>query len=358
MSDPLRLVLLGALVLVSAFFSGSETAVFSLSRAKRQKLAASDKPTDRRILNLLAKPRRLIATILVGNELVNIAAGAVATRLGERHFGGYGKIAAEVITTLLLLPLVLLIGEITPKSIALKVSEQWASVAARPIALFAWIIAPLRWLVRGLSEFFLWILRARPPARDEGLREEEFRALVDVGSEEGELEATERRLIHNVFEFGDKTVAQVMTPAERIFALSYGLPMARLVDLVMQQRVSRIPIYRGRRDNVVGVLMAKDLIGYSRGLWRGATLGQLLRPPFYVPKTTKLDRLFRQMQRRKTHLALVVDEYGRTVGLVTMDDLLGELFSAIAEDQPAAPPPARAAEGSGPQPDTDPGTPA
>jgi putative hemolysin len=329
---PIRLILLGLLILVSAFFSGSETALFSMSRAKRQKLAATGDPTSRLILRLLAKPRRLIATILVGNELVNISAGAVAAGLGEQTLGQFGRTVAEVLTTLLLLPFVLLVGEITPKSIAVKASEGWARFAARPIALFAWVCAPLRWLVRGVSEVLLLLLGSRPPQRDEGLKEEEFRALVDVGSEEGELAQTERQLIHNVFEFGDKTVAQVMTPAGKLFALSYDLPMARLVDEVVRQRFSRIPVYRGRRDNIVGVLLAKDLVGYARGQWRGArTLGDLLRPPFYVPKTTKLDRLFRQMQRRKTHMALVVDEYGRTIGVVTMEDLLEELFGAIAE---------------------------
>src|SRR5262245_40655527 len=299
MTHTQRLILLGALLFLSGFFSGSETALFSLSRAKRQKLAAANDGTSRRILRLLGKPRRLIATILVGNELVNISSGAVAARLGEDVFSRYGLLPAEIITTLCLLPIILLVGEITPKSIALKIGESWAGVAARPSALFAWIVSALRLLVQGLSSMLLFLVRARPPARDEGLKEEEFRALVDVGSEEGELEQTERQLIHNVFEFGDKTVAQVMTPSPKIFAVSYDLPMARLVQEVTRQRVSRIPVYRGRKDNIVGVLLAKDLVGYARGHWRSVrTLGDLLRAPFYVPKSTKLDRLFRQMQRR------------------------------------------------------------
>jgi CBS domain containing-hemolysin-like protein len=334
MTHTQRIVLLCALILLSGFFSGSETALFSLSRAKRQKLAAGGDGTSRLILRLLGKPRRLIATILVGNELINVASGAVAARLGEDALGHHGLMTAEIVTTLCLLPIILLVAEITPKSIALKTGEMWSRVAARPIALFAWIAAPLRLLVQGISSVLLFLVRARPPARDEGLKEEEFRALVDVGSEEGELERTERQLIHNVFEFGDKTVAQVMTPSGKMFALSYDLPMARLVEEVTRQKYSRIPIYRGRRDNIVGVLLAKDLVGYARGLWRGArTLGDLLRQPFYVPKTTKLDRLFRQMQGRKTHLALVVDEYGRTVGVVTMEDLLEELFGEIADEK-------------------------
>ncbi len=341
-----HLVLVAGLLLLSGFFSGSETALFSLSRAKRQKLAASGDPTSKLILQLLKQPRRLIATILVGNELVNISLGAVAARLGEEKLTMFGHVTAQILTTLAVLPLILLVGEITPKSIALKVSEHWARWAVRPIALFAWIAAPMRWLVRGISEVVLVILRARPPTRDDALREQEFRALVDVGSEEGELKATERRLIHNVFEFGDKTVAEVMTPGTKMFALSYDLPMARLVAEVTRQRFSRIPIYRGPRDNIVGILLAKDLVGYSHGQWRVArTLGDLLHPPFYVPKTTKLDHIFRQMQRRKTHLALVVDEYGRTVGLVTMEDLLHELFGALVDEKAPSASGERASDG-------------
>src|SRR5262249_18330822 len=246
-----------------------------------------------------------------------------AARLGEDVFSRYGLLPAEIITTLCLLPIILLIGEITPKSIALKIGESWARVAARPIALFAWIAAPLRLLVQGLSSMLLFLVRARPPARDEGLKEEEFRALVDGGSEEGELEQTERQLIHNVFEFGDKTVAQVMTPSGKMFALSYDLPMARLVEEITRQKYSRIPIYRGRRDNIVGVLLAKDLVGYARGQWRGArTLGDLLRQPFYVPKTTKLDRLFRHVQGRNTHLAVGVDASAGTRSVATLVLLL------------------------------------
>jgi putative hemolysin len=333
-SHAVRLALLAALLLLAGFFSGSETALFSLSRAKRQKLAAAGDSTGRLILRLLSKPRRLIATILVGNELVNISLSAVATTLGGHTFGRFGRPVTEILTTLAILPVLLLFGEITPKSIAIKTSEGWSRLAGPPIALFAWIAAPLRWLVQGASSVLLYAIGSRPPARDEGLKEEEFRALVDVGSEEGELEATERQLIHNVFEFGDKTVAQVMTPASRMFALPFDLPMARIVEEVTRQRFSRIPIYRVRRDNIVGVVMAKDLVGYARGQWRGArTLGDLLHQPFYVPKTTKLDRLFRQMQGRKTHLALVVDEYGRTIGVVTMEDLLEELFGAIVDEK-------------------------
>jgi putative hemolysin len=175
-----------------------------------------------------------------------------------------------------------------------------------------------------------------------------------VGSEVGELQVAERRLIHNVFEFGDTTVGKVMTPADRVFALPYDIPLGRLVEAVGVERYSRVPIYktvkrpprRGaggtqsikapqRSDNweVMGILLAKDLVGYARGQLEGHTIADLLHPPLFVPRTTKCDRLFREFQRRKTHLALVVDEYGKLAGLVTMEDLLEELFGEIADEK-------------------------
>src|SRR5262249_16653849 len=176
------------------------------------------------------------------------------------------------------------------------------------------------------------------PAR--AIDEAEFRALVDVGSEEGTLEAAERRLIHNVFAFGDRTVAEIVTPVKKVVSLSYDLPIARLVAEVARAGFSRIPIHRGRKEDIIGILFAKDLVGTSTGRLKGRSVKDLLHPPMYVPKTTKCDRLFREFQRKRTHLALVVDEYGRLVGLVTMEDLLIALFAPIRDDKALASAPA------------------
>jgi CBS domain containing-hemolysin-like protein len=162
---------------------------------------------------------------------------------------------------------------------------------------------------------------------------------VDVGSEEGELQIAERRLIHNVFEFGDTAVGKVMTPADKVFALPYEMPLGRMVEAISEQRYSRVPIYRGRGGRrgapieVVGVILAKDLVGYAERSLEGHTIADLLHPAVFVPRTTTCDRLFREFQRRKTHIALVVDEYGRLAGLVTMEDLLEELFGEITDEK-------------------------
>jgi putative hemolysin len=235
---------------------------------------------------------------------------------------------------------------VTPKTVALSIAEAWGRFAARPLAVLALVLTPVRLILTAIAGVLTRLVGSPAGAtRPKPIDEAEFRALVDAGSEEGELEATERKLIHNVFQFGDRTIAEIMTPAAKVFSLAYDLPFVRLLKEVARSGLSRIPVYRGKKDEVVGILFAKDLVGVSTGRLKGRTLKDLLRQPMYVPKTTKCDRLFREFQRTRTHLALVVDEYGRLVGLVSMEDLLVALFGPIREEKKsqgmaaAAPPP-------------------
>jgi putative hemolysin len=359
MSEPLLFYVLAiaALLLSSAFFAGSETALFSLGRVAREALTSREDRASKRVLALLEHPRRLIVTIIVCNELINIGNSSLAATLTARVLPRLPEIAQVVVATAVMLPLILFLGEMTPKSIALRSGEGWARLVAWPLTLLQWAIAPVRMVVQSISSMVLWLVGARPMTREEGLREEEFRALVDVGSEEGELQVAERRLIHNVFEFGDNTVAKVMTPAEKVFALPYDMPMGRMVEQIAVQRYSRVPVYQAQRQKlarnperrpaptpqqrgameVVGILYAKELVGYAWGALEGHTVQDLLHPVLFVPRTTKCDQLFREFQRKRTHIALVVDEYGRLAGLVTMEDLLEELFGEIADEKEGRP---------------------
>lgn len=360
-----RLVPIALLLAASAFFSGSETAFFSLSRIKREAMQARSDAFDRVVLRLLASPRRLMVTLILCNELVNVGISSLMAGIGAKtlpllgHRVGLGSpawssVLATVGTVVVTVPILVLVGEMAPKTLAIRLGERWARGSARLLELCGYVVAPVRWVLRLVSDTVLNLLGGEPPSKQEGLREEEFRALVDVGEQEGELEKAERRLIHKVFEFGDRTVNEVMTPAARVFAVPYEMPLGRIVEMVSQAPYSRVPVYRrgGKaqerttHDQVVGVLHAKDLVGYARGHLEGHTLQELLRPAFFVPRSTKCDRLFREFQKRKTHLALVVDEYGRLAGLVTMEDLLEELFGEIVDEKesarPAMPTPPRA----------------
>ncbi|MSP62372.1 MAG: HlyC/CorC family transporter [Myxococcales bacterium] len=342
-----RLLAIGALLIASGLFSGTETALLSLSRVKREAMATRDDGRDRAVLKLLSDPRRLIITIILCNELVNVAFSTLAASVGEQALHRVGvrdHLWVTIATAAVSVPLLAMVGDITPKTVALKAADRWARIAAAPLTLFTWLMAPIRAVVRVLSDVLIDLLGGHPPSKDEGIREAEFRALVDVGEQEGEVELAERRLIHNVFEFGDRSVGEVMTSNERLFTLPYEMPLGRLVLAVAHSRYSRVPIVRkgavppppkgGRRvEEVVGVVYAKDLVGYARGHLEGHTIQDLLRPAYFVPRSTKCDRLFREFQRRKTHIALVVDEYGGLVGLVTMEDLLEELFGEIVDEK-------------------------
>jgi CBS domain containing-hemolysin-like protein len=196
------------------------------------------------------------------------------------------------------------------------------------------IVTPIRVVVAAAAGLLLRPLgesaRTRP-VRD--LSEAEFRGLVDAGTRQGQVDARERRLIHRVFEFNDKNVGQVMTPRDRIFALAYDLPAQRLVKEIAARGFSRVPIYQKSVDNIRGILNAKDLVRAAAGQPLGRPLGDLLHEPLFVPRTTPVKRLFLTFKQKKVHMAIVVSEYGKVLGLVTMDDLLAQIFGVLRDER-------------------------
>lgn len=328
-----RILVMVVLLLFAAFFAGSETALFSLSRVQRERLTRSPSSADRYVATLLGNPRRLIATLLVGSEILAVTFAALASTVARAVFPAASDAWLVFVTALFAVPLLLVLGEITPKTIGLRAAESWSRLTARPLGAFTVLVTPLRVVLEAIAGLVSRVFGAEKAEGPAAIGEAEFRALVDAGSAEGALEATERRLIHNVFAFGDKTVSEIMVPASKVVTLSYDLPILRLVAEVAKTGLSRIPIHRGRKEEVIGILFAKDLVGSSTGRLKGRTVKDLLRPPMYVPKTTKCDRVFREFQRQRMHLAMVVDEYGRLVGLVTMEDLLVSLFGPIREEK-------------------------
>ncbi len=332
------ILLLVALVGASAFFSGTEVALFSLRRVERERMVRSERRSDQLVVRLLSRPRRLIATILVGNEFVNVSVSVTAAAIIHQMFAGAGELGLTFMATALALPLLLFLGEITPKTVAFKIAPSWSRIASRPLHVFGIAIAPVRAVVRLIADLIMRpfggaTLQSVP--RD--LSEDEFKALVDAGSAEGEVDARERRLIHRVFELGDKTVGEVMTPREQVFALPYDLPIARLVHEIAARGYSRVPIYQrsadGGRGVVRGIAYARDLVLPGIGLEQPGRLADVLHEPIFVPRTLRAERLFRMFKARQKHMAIVVDEYGNLAGLVTMEDLLEELFGEIRDER-------------------------
>ena len=223
-------IVVGVLLAASAFFSGTEVAMFSLRRVDREQMARSKRRVDKLVHALVSRPRRLIATILIGNEIVNVSISSSMAAASDRIFAGRSELAVALLSTAMVLPLVLLLGEVTPKTVAIKTSTGWSRTAARPLWWFGIAVTPIRVVVRAIADVVLRPLgvRSSRAAASKAISEDEFRALVDAGSAEGEVDPRERRLIHRVFEFGDKTVAQVMVASERSFLPAYNLPSGRM----------------------------------------------------------------------------------------------------------------------------------
>lgn len=309
-------IVVGLLLLISATLAASETALFALVRLEHTRERLGD-AVQRSLDRLTARPLESLLVIIGFNEAANVFAECLATTFLLMWLGPIGAIIAVP----LMLVVVLLFCDITPKTFALGFPAAVARVSARPLAAIAAVIHPF-------ARFFG---SAVPPPRPEPVSEEEFKALLQVGETYGQVEPHERELIHKIFDFGARRVAEVMTPRDKIFSLDIDTPPERLMSEVASGHFTRDPVYRGKPDNIVGILHVKDLI--TRRLEpTPPRLERLLRPASFVPPGKPLGEMFDEMRRGRFQLAVVVDEYGRVLGLITLEDLLEELFGEIRDE--------------------------
>lgn len=326
------LVLSVILLCCYAFFSASETALFSLSRVYVHRLRESGGSSARKIIDCLRSPRDLIVTILLGNEFMNVSISIVVASLVST-LPYFSTEMETVLAIAILTPVIMIFGELIPKSIALNYAEQLAPVLIVPIQAFYRSIAPLRVVLTWIAERVVFLFGGRGALDTPMIMEQEFRRLVDLGRKQGALEEEEREIIHNVFEFTDKVVRDIMTPAEKIFALPTDMPYERLIEEVKSTQYSRIPFYEGASTNFVGVLHVRDLFSFSRRRSSGvdADLRILLMRPLFVGEATPLEELLKDFQRTQLHMAIVRNSRDEVTGLVTMDDVQEELFGEIEE---------------------------
>jgi len=327
LKDIVLLVLLALSLLLSAFFAGSETALVSLSRIDLQRLREKG---DRRAVilrNLKSHTSRLLATILIGQNLFITSASALATLLATAWLGEtYGAVAAIIFSTIVLF----IFAEMTPKSIA----------AASPVSISRAVAVPMAWTMRLLSPFVNVLVKVSTgmlrlfgiPEKAPTLTEEEMKSLFNLGAEEGVIHGDERKLLHKVLEFGDKTVREIMVPRTKVIALPETAKFDDVRLVLHEHKLSRLPVYRGSLDNVVGILNAKDLFDLADEAEKNFVLGRYLDPPFLVPEFKRAEDLFREMRRRRTHMAIVVDEHGGTAGIATIEDAIEELLGPIQDE--------------------------
>jgi putative hemolysin len=265
----------------------------------------------------------------VGNECINITASALAASLCISLLGNQGKWLAVAIMT----PLILLFGEVLPKTIAVSKSEQFSLRVAQPLSIFAAVIFPVRWIIRQVVDWITSLLGPHTKPDESIYHEEEFKELVEVGHREGVLETEEREMIHKILGFSDTLVSSIMIPRPLMFTLPYDLDMTSLINEIKEQHFSRIPIYKQEKNNFIGVLYAKDLLAVKASEVPSSTpVEHILRPPYLVPQDKKIPDLLKEFQDKRIHLALVVNEHGSTVGMVTMEDLLEEIFGEIYDE--------------------------
>ncbi|MBW8058196.1 MAG: hemolysin family protein [candidate division NC10 bacterium] len=322
------------LLALSAFFSASETALFSLSRLRLQRLSQTEPERGGRVLKLLERPTRTIVTILIGNELVNVTASVTMTSLVLYLWGPQ----MTWLAVLFMLPLILIFGELTPKTAAFAYAERVSSLVARPLTLFSLLITPLRAVIRRVVDLCLRALGVPTALGPSGISEEDFKVILDVGRQEGVVEPTEHKMIERVLAFAEVRVRQVMTSRNDIFCLDVNLTFDETIEQVKTAAFSRIPVYHETVDRIVGILHAKDLLQVKAEGSPPPTLSPLLHPPFFIPETTRIDTLLKEFQRRRQHMAIVVNEYGATAGVVTLEDLLEELVGEIIDEFDQVPP--------------------
>ncbi len=331
------LLALVTLLAASAFFSGSEVALFSLDRHTLDELENERGGSGRAIRRLLEDPRRLMATILVGNELVNITVSVVGGEVISEVYKQVlpGEVSAPAwLNVLLITPALLLFGEMTPKAIAVRLGRSWARWAAVPLSLFMTLVSPLRIVLQGIASVLLSPFGALPDPLPQLLQENQFRALVDQGRRQGTLDHGEAELIHRVFDLSDTPVSRIMTPRNDVQSISLATPLSEVLESVRESRFSRMPVHMGDPDSVRGVLLTKDLLRFR---WEDAeftprTLERALKPVAFVPPGKTAGSLLRDFQKSRQHMAVVIDEFGAMLGIVTMQDLLEELFLATPEE--------------------------
>jgi CBS domain containing-hemolysin-like protein len=329
--DPARLLApdmaarLGLQILLlcgSAFFSGSETALFSLSRVDLQQLRQRRHPHAATLHELLDEPRRLIVSILCGNEVVNIASVSNMTGI---LVALYGEAKAGWITVGLMLPVLLLVGEVTPKTIAVSDPRRVsADFVARPMSVWVRLVAPLRWVIRSVSDrITTWIVGPKR-TREHILKLDEFKSLVEDFAEAGEIKASSRALIHNLLAAATTEIVAVMTPRSSTAFIDADEGLAGALETFGRVRHWRIPVYRGHRDNLVGFLYAEDVVRLKLEGEDASTTGleDVLRPPIVVPLTKKVDEMFDFFRRNDTRAAAVLNEFGGVAGFITMNDVL------------------------------------
>ncbi|WP_457622805.1 hemolysin family protein [Persephonella sp.] len=323
----ISLLLIFILLVLSAFFAAIESSFFSMDWLKIKRMAKEGNKAAKIADYIRSRPKELVTTFLIGNELVNITASAIMSGLVIEHLGEKYLFLAIITMTILILTF----GEITPKTVGAYYPERYALFASRPFYAFYIAVTPFRILFMKSAEYFLKKMGLELPVESHKLSEDDLISIVNVGTEKKIFTEEEKEIIEATLQLHETTVSEIMTPRRDIFAIPKGLTVREVLDLIRAKDYSRIPVYEGNLDNIVGILYIKDII-FLKFEGREEKIDRFLREPYFVPEFTPLLNLMKKFEEKKNHIAIVVDEHGTVVGLVTFQDILEFIVGDIPEE--------------------------
>ena len=321
-----QLVSIVILVFLSAFFSSSETALVTANRIRMKNLAENGDKRAAKVLKVTSDSGKMLSAILIGNNIVNIGASSLATILATHLF----QDAGPGIATGLLTFIVLIFGEVTPKTMATIKADAFALAIAGIIDVLMFVLTPVIFVINKLASGVLFLLRVNPNEADTAMTEEEIRTIVDESQESGEIEDEEREMIHNVFDFGDSLAKEVMVPRIDMAFVQVDATYDELIELFREDKYTRLPVYEDTTDNVIGIINMKDLLLIDDR--ENFSIRDILRDTYFTYEHKNTADLLMEMRQNSISLAIVLDEYGVTAGLVTLEDLLEEIVGEIRDE--------------------------
>ncbi len=328
--DILYLGLFGLCLIISAFFSSSETAFFSMQKVRLKYLVDNQVKGAKAVNKMIEEPAKLLSTILLGNNLVNVAAAALATTLAITYLPeDQGVLTATIFTTII----ILIFSETIPKTIATHHAEKLSLTYVRLLEVIAWIFAPFVIVISWITSVFTKLLGISSTSKTL-FSQDEIRTMITAGHQEGEVDEPEAKMLHKVFDFSDRLVREVMVPRTDVVAIEQGSTITNFLTLLVEFPLSRFPVYRKNLDNVMGILVTKDVfIAQAQGkINQQSTIDYLIRPAFFTPETKHINQLFKEMRETNAQMAIVIDEFGGTDGIVSVNGLVEEIVGDIGDE--------------------------
>jgi putative hemolysin len=340
-----QIFIIFALIGANAFFAASEMAIVSVRQARLKPLIDDGNKAAIIVSKFLEEPSKLLATIQIGITFAGFLASAIGAQTLSSALAVFLRslnipvvtasagVIATLIVTIIIGFFTLVLGELVPKRLALEKSEKIAMFVAKPIRILSKITAPVVKMLSFTTNMVAKMLGGSNTVSNSQITEEEIRLMINVGEEKGIFQETETNMINSIFEFDNTAAKEVMTPRNHIIAVNIDATVDEILEIVVEENFSRIPVYENSIDNVIGLLYVKDLFALIRKSteWE-ISLKDLIRPAYFVPEYKKIDELFKEMQKSKTHIAIVIDEYGGTAGLITIEDLLEEIVGNIFDE--------------------------